>query len=63
MSSFKRIITDTAEDMLVELKQYETQHPKINAIFVKGDKTNLILDKDCKSLVSPPKYGVSLKFN
>jgi hypothetical protein len=63
MSSFKRIITDTAEEVLVEMKQYEKQHPKINAIFVKGDKTNLILDKDCTNLVSPPKYGVSLEFN
>lgn len=63
MSSFKRIITDTAEEMLVELKRHEKQHPKINAVFVKGDKTNLILNEDFSDHVSPPKYGVSLEFN
>lgn len=63
MSKFKRIITDTAEEMLVELKQYEKQHPKINAIFVKGDKTNLILNEDFTNRVSPPRYGISLEFN
>ncbi len=61
MNKFIRIIKDSAEEALVELKKYETQHPKINAVFVKGDTTNLILNKDCTGLVSPPKYGISLE--
>lgn len=63
MSNFKSIITDTAEEMLVELKRNVKQHPKINAVFVKGDKTNLILNEDFSDYVSPPKYGISLEFN
>lgn len=61
MSKFISIIKESAEEVIEELKKFENLHPKINAIFVKGDKNNLISNIDFTELVPPSKYGVSLE--
>lgn len=61
MKKYISIIKDTAEEMLVELKKYESVHPKINAVFIKGDKTNLLPNFDFTDVIPPMRYGMSLE--